>query len=70
MGAEGPRHYFMDNQRMDFETQCILGSCSYGSAEVGEVLSTAEHIVPGDFDSWVDEWLSTPRGRWQSRTVR
>lgn len=61
MGAEGPRQYFMDNQQMDFETQCILGGCSYGSAEVGEVLSTVERIKPGDFDSWVDEWLATAK---------
>ncbi len=59
MGGEGPRQYFMENQQMDFETQCILGGCSYGSAEVGEVLSTVERIVPDDFESWVVEWLAT-----------
>ncbi len=54
-----PRQYFMDNQQMDFETQCILGGCCYGSGEVGEILATVDRIVPGDFESWVVEWLAT-----------
>lgn len=54
-----PRQYFMDHQQMDFETQCILGGCCYGSGEVGEILATVDRIVPGDFESWVVEWLAT-----------
>ena len=54
-----PRQYFMDHQQMDFETQCILGGCAYGSGEVGEILSTVERITPGDFESWVVEWKAT-----------
>jgi hypothetical protein len=30
-------------------------------AEVGEVLSTAARITPGDFGSWTAQWLATAR---------
>ncbi len=33
--------------------------CAYGSGEVGEILSTVERIIPGDFESWVVEWKAT-----------
>ncbi len=59
MGEEAPKQYFMEHQQMDFEAQCILGGCCYGAAEAGEVLSTVERIIPGDFESWVVEWLAT-----------
>lgn len=54
-----PRQYFMDHQQMDFEIQCIMGGCAYGAGEVGEILSTVERIVPGDFESWVAQWKAT-----------
>lgn len=54
-----PRQYFMEHEQMDFETQCILGGCGYGAGEVGEILATIDRVTPGDFESWVVEWLAT-----------
>lgn len=60
MAGEGePRRYFMQHEQMDFETQLILGSCYYGSADAGEVLSTVERIGEGDFEAWYREWCAT-----------
>jgi pimeloyl-ACP methyl ester carboxylesterase len=42
-----------------YETQRILGHTAYGGADTGEVLSTAQRIVSGDYDSWYEEWLGT-----------
>lgn len=41
-----------------FETLRVLGATSYGGADIGEVLTTAQAITPGDYDSWYDEWLA------------
>lgn len=30
-----------------------------GGTDVGEVLTTAQNIAPGDYDSWHDEWGAT-----------
>ena len=49
---------FEDTQ-FDFQTLRLLGSAATGDAEVGEVLSTAHRIRPGDFGSWTAEWLKT-----------
>jgi hypothetical protein len=35
-----------------------MGHAAYGGADIGEVLTTAQHIVAGDYDSWHDEWLA------------
>lgn len=50
---------FSDDPQFWYETQRILGHTAYGGADTGEVLSTAQRIVAGDYDSWHDEWLST-----------
>ncbi|RJP35689.1 MAG: dipeptidyl aminopeptidase [Actinobacteria bacterium] len=49
----------MQHEQMDFEIQLILGSCYYGCADAGEVLSTVERIAEGDFESWYGEWYGT-----------
>ena len=54
-----PKQYFMQHEQMDFETQFILGSCYYGCADAGEVLSTVERIEDGNFESWYQEWYAT-----------
>jgi hypothetical protein len=54
-----PKQYFMQHEQMDFEIQCILGSCYYGAVDVGEVLSTIERIKEGDFEGWYGEWYAT-----------
>ena len=43
---------------MDFEIQCILGSCYYGAADAGDILTVADLLVEGDFESWVQAWHS------------
>jgi len=42
-----------------YETQRALGHTAYGGADIGEVLTTAQAITDGDYDSWHDEWLAT-----------
>ncbi|MEW6555674.1 MAG: prolyl oligopeptidase family serine peptidase [Actinomycetota bacterium] len=54
-----PRQFFMQHEQMDFEVQIVLGSCFYGSADAGEVLSTVERIEDGDFEGWFSLWCAT-----------
>ncbi|MFF1697675.1 TIGR03086 family metal-binding protein [Streptomyces sp. NPDC058257] len=54
-----------------YETLRTLGHIAYGGADFGEVATTAEHIAPGDYDSWHDQWLATAdRVADQARTSR
>lgn len=57
MKKEKEMQWFSKHKQMDYELQCILGGCRYGSAEVGEVLYAAEKIKSGDFDNWVNTWV-------------
>jgi len=50
---------FADDPQFWFETLRTMGHAAYGGADVGEVLTTAQKIVAGDYDSWYDEWLTT-----------
>ena len=50
---------FTDDTSFWFETLRVLGQSSYGGADIGEVLTTAQAIKAGDYDSWYDEWLAT-----------
>jgi dienelactone hydrolase len=52
------KHYFMDHEQMDFETQVLLGSCHYGAADTGEILATVDRVPSGDFEQWYGEWLA------------
>jgi hypothetical protein len=54
-------HVIFDDPQFDFQTLRLLGSAATGDAEVGEVLSTAARITPGDFGSWTAQWLATAR---------
>ncbi|MEU9978910.1 alpha/beta fold hydrolase [Streptomyces sp. NPDC051014] len=36
-----------------------MSHIAYGGADFGEVVSTAERITEGDYDSWYVEWLAT-----------
>lgn len=47
---------FPDDRQFWFETLRILGHAAYGGSDIGEVLAVAEHITPGDYDSWHDAW--------------
>jgi hypothetical protein len=46
---------FPEDPQFWFETLRIMGHATYGGADIGEVLTTAQNIVPGDYDSWHDE---------------
>jgi hypothetical protein len=48
-----------DDSEFQFGLELALGATYRQSADVGEVLATAERITDGDADSWVTEWLAT-----------
>jgi pimeloyl-ACP methyl ester carboxylesterase len=50
---------FPDDRQFWYETQRVLGHSSYGGADSGEVLATAQQIVASDYDSWYDAWVDT-----------
>lgn len=50
---------FADDTSFWFETLRVLGATAYGGADIGEVLTTAQAITAGDYDSWYDQWLAT-----------
>jgi pimeloyl-ACP methyl ester carboxylesterase len=50
---------FPEDTAFWYETQRTLGHAAYGGADIGEVLTTAQAITAGDYDSWHDEWLAT-----------
>jgi dienelactone hydrolase len=50
---------FPEDTTFWYETQRTLGHAAYGGADIGEVLTTAQAITAGDYDSWHDEWLAT-----------
>ncbi|MEU6171717.1 alpha/beta fold hydrolase [Streptantibioticus parmotrematis] len=50
---------FGNNPSFWYETLRSFGHIAYGGADFGEVLTTAQRIREGDFDSWYDEWLLT-----------
>ena len=55
-------HVIFNDAQFDFQTLRLLGSAASGDAEAGEVLSTANRIAEGDFESWTAEWLKTAQG--------
>jgi hypothetical protein len=52
---------FSDDLQFWFETLRALGHTAYGGADIGEVITTAQRIRSGDYDSWYDEWAATAR---------
>jgi hypothetical protein len=54
-------HKFFTDEQFNFELQVALGQVAYGAGDVGELLSTAERIEDGNFDSWVSEWNAVGR---------
>ena len=49
---------FPGNAQFWFETLRMFGAVSYGGADFGEVLTTSDRIVDGDYESWYVEWLA------------
>jgi pimeloyl-ACP methyl ester carboxylesterase len=50
------RIVFDTDESFSFETLRALGYAAYGGADIGEVITTAERITPGDWESWYREW--------------
>ena len=50
-------HFIFDtDESFSFETLRAVGYAAYGGADIGEVITTAERITPGDTESWHREW--------------
>jgi pimeloyl-ACP methyl ester carboxylesterase len=50
-------HFIFDtDESFSFETLRAVGYAAYGGADIGEVITTAERITPGDWESWHREW--------------
>jgi hypothetical protein len=43
------RFIFDTDETFSFETLRTVGYTAYGGADIGEVITTAERIVPGDW---------------------
>src|SRR6516225_10140764 len=57
---------FPDDTQFWYETLRALGHTAYGGADIGEVVTTAQRITAGDYDSWYEQWAATAaphRGR-------
>lgn len=50
---------FTEDLTFWYETERVLGHIAYGGADFGETVTTAERIVPGDYDSWHEQWRLT-----------
>src|SRR6516164_10364327 len=50
---------FPDDQQFWYETLRALGHTAYGGADIGEVVTTAQRITAGDYDSWYEQWAAT-----------
>jgi pimeloyl-ACP methyl ester carboxylesterase len=49
---------FSEDPDFDFAVRCLLTGVGYGMAEPGEIVTTAETIVPHDRDSWFEAWTA------------
>jgi pimeloyl-ACP methyl ester carboxylesterase len=47
---------FDTDESFSYETLRGVGYTPYGGADIGEMITTAERIKPGDLDSWYEEW--------------
>ncbi|MGW6819843.1 alpha/beta hydrolase family protein [Streptomyces sp. NPDC055005] len=50
---------FPNNIQFWYETLRSMSHIAYGGADFGEVVSTGERIIEGDYDSWYVEWSAT-----------
>lgn len=52
-------HFIFDtDESFSFETLRAVGYAAYGGADIGEVITTASRITPGDWESWHSEWCT------------
>jgi len=50
---------FPDDGQFWYETLRAMGHTAYGGADIGEVVTTAQRITAGDYDSWYEQWAAT-----------
>ena len=50
---------FPGDQQFWYETLRALGHTAYGGADIGEVVTTAQRITVGLYDSWYEQWAAT-----------
>jgi pimeloyl-ACP methyl ester carboxylesterase len=50
------RFVFETDESFSFETLRAVGYAVYGGADIGEVITTAQRVTPGDWESWYREW--------------
>lgn len=50
---------FLHDIDFDQQFERTLVAAAAGCADLGEAMATARRIVPGDFDSWYEEWRRT-----------
>src|SRR5215469_557308 len=50
---------FPDDQQFWYETLRALGHTAYGGADFGAVVTTAQRISAGLYDSWYEQWAAT-----------
>ena len=51
--------FFPDDAAFASNSMNMLALTAGGGSDIGEVVTTCDRIVVGDFDSWHDEWLRT-----------
>ena len=52
-------HLVLKDPLLDFQVLRTVGSAPYGGADLGECITTAQRVKPGDLGSWHDEWVRT-----------
>ena len=54
-------HHWPQDFWMSYQFRRGLGETQEGGGAVSEVFQAASRIVPGDFDSWHEQWLHIAR---------
>lgn len=49
-------HPFSADPDFDFEVRCVLGGCSEGVSDPGEVLAAIAGVRKGDHEGWYTAW--------------
>lgn len=50
--------FALDDAEMDAQLQRTATAAHSASADLGEALTTARRVSPGDYDAWFAEWAS------------
>lgn len=54
-----PMSIVFEDPSFSFELLRVMGYSEYGTADIGECVTTARRIKDGDFESWYSEWYET-----------